>query len=707
MITNLGLGALFISFLVSLYGIGAAIYGTKTKSQAWVASARNAMLLTFPLLTLSAFCLIYLLVTGHYEVEYVARVTSDTMPVYLKITALWGGQAGSLLFWSWLMSAFASAVMLRKWETDGDERDSDFLPWVIVVTLATLAFFLLLTLFVENPFQRVWMTQSGMEAALFQPEGAYAVRAVPQGLNPLLRHYGMVIHPPMLYLGFVAFVIPYAFAMAALIAGRTDDRWIRITRRWTLAAWLFLSAGLVLGARWAYDVLGWGGYWGWDPVEVAALMPWLTGTAFLHSVVIQEKANMLKHWNMVLVILTYALVIFGTFLTRSGVLSSVHAFAESAIGPLFFGFIGLTFIISLALLLRSWNSLKTESHMTSLLSREGLFLVNNLLFVSIFIVCFWGVVFPIITEAAGFIGARIPALSDVFTGQMITVGPPYYEHAAGPLFAMLLLLLGICPLAAWGHSTYKTLGHAIWKPLAASLVFLTLAFVAGAHQPIPLLAFWLVGYAGSVILYELGRSIWVRHHQTGENLLLALNRLVGRNRRRYGGLLIHLSIVLMALGIIGIEMFQTQTQGSIPQGEILTLGNYDIRFDFLQTIKSQPTEKLIVRGGKVVGQTITSFPAGENTIATVEILKDGRRVGTLEPSRAIYYDSGQTVTTPGLRSTLDDDLYVVLVDWEPISAEGATFKVYRNPLINWLWLGSVLLLFGTIVAGWPERQRVS
>jgi cytochrome c-type biogenesis protein CcmF len=679
MMTNLGLGALFLTFVLSFYGVGAAIYGVKTKSLAWVASARNAMLLTFPLLSLSALSLIYLLVNGHYEVEYVARVTSDAMPVYLKITALWGGQAGSLLFWSWLMSAFASAVMLRKWD-----RDREFLPWVIVVTLITLAFFLLLALFVENPFRRVWMTPDGLKMALFQPAGAFLARAVPQGLNPLLRHYGMVFHPPMLYLGFVSFVIPFAFAVAALITGRTDDRWIRITRRWTLAAWLFLSAGLVLGMRWAYDVLGWGGYWGWDAVEVAALLPWLPGTAFLHSVVIQEKRNMLKHWNMALVILTYASVIFATFLTRSGVLSSVHAFAESSIGPLFFVFIGTTLITSLALLVWRWNSLKTEVHMTSLFSREAMFLLNNLLFLAIFIICFWGVAFPVITEAVGFIGASVPALANIFTGEIVTVGADWYERAVGPFFAALLLLMGICPLAAWGHSTYKTLGRAIWKPLAASLVFLVLAFAMGARQPLALLAFWLVGYAGAVIIYEFGRAALARHRQTGENLLAALNRLVSRNHRRYGGALIHLSIVLMALGIIGIEMFQTKTQGSIPLGKTLKLGSYEIMYTDLESTSSSTNEK---------------------TTATINVFKNARPAGILHPSRAVYFDSGQPVTTPGLRSTLEDDLYVILVDWENISAEGATFKVYRNPLVDWLWIGAILLAVATFVAGWPERER--
>ena len=332
MLANLGYGSVAITALVSIYGIFAAIYGMRLNKPAWVDSARNAMLLTFPLLTLSSITLIVLLVNGNYELDYVASVTSNSMPMYLRITSFWGGQAGSLLFWSWLLSAFTSAVTMRKWDLD-----REFLPWVIVVGLITLVFFLGLVLVFENPFQRLWVSATGtVSKAMFQPGGTMLYTpADGNGLNPLLRHPGMIIHPPMLYLGFVSFTIPFAFGVAALITGRNDDRWIRLTRRWSLWAWLFLSLGLILGGRWAYDVLGWGGYWGWDPVEIASFMPWLTGTAFLHSVMIQEKRGMLKHWNMILIILTYALVIFGTFLTRSGVLSSVHAFAQSGIGPSF------------------------------------------------------------------------------------------------------------------------------------------------------------------------------------------------------------------------------------------------------------------------------------------------------------------------------------------------------------------------------------
>ena len=667
MVANLGYGALVITFLVSLYGIFAAIYGVRKNAPAWVDSARNAMLLTFPLVSLSALSIIYLLVNGHYEVEFVASVTSNSMPTYLKITALWGGQAGSLVFWTWLMSAFASAVTLRKWD-----RDREFLPWVIVVSLVTLGFFLIMILFFENPFARIWSVPLGNPVvSLFPPAGGQLlVQPDGRGLNPLLRHPGMIIHPPMLYLGFVSFVIPFAFAIAALVTGRTDDRWIRLTRRWTLVAWLFLSLGLLLGGRWAYDVLGWGGYWGWDPVEIAAFMPWLTGTAFLHSVMIQEKRGMLKHWNMVLVILTYDLVIFGTFLTRSGVLSSVHAFAQSAIGPLFFAFIGLTFLTSVSLLLYRWNSLKSEAQMTSLFSREALFLLNNLLFIGILVVCFWGVIFPLISE--------------LVTGQKVTVGPPFYERATAPLFAGLLLLMGVAPLAAWRHSTAKTLGRAIWKPFIASLVVVILVLVAGIRQPAAILGFWLCAFVSFVTLYEFWRGAVARHRKSGESLPVALWRLIGRNRRRYGGYVIHLGVVLMAIGIIGIELFQTETQGKIARGEQLNIGEYAISYDELATFDT---------------------PDGRNVArAVVSVFRNGEYLGELHPRRDYYYESQQQMTIPGVRSTWENDFYVLLVDWEPVTASGATFKVYNNPLVNWLWLGGIVFILGTLIAAWPDRD---
>jgi cytochrome c-type biogenesis protein CcmF len=506
---------------------------------------------------------------------------------------------------------------------------------------------------------------------MFPPAGAVLLN--PQdgrGLNPLLRHPGMIIHPPMLYLGFVSFVIPFAFAVAALVTGRSDDRWIRLTRRWTLVAWLFLSLGLVLGMRWAYDVLGWGGYWGWDPVEISALMPWLSGTAFLHSVMIQEKRGMFKRWNMILIILTYSLVIFGTFLTRSGVLSSVHAFAQSAVGPLFFGFIGITFLASLALLLWRWNELQSEGEMYSVLSREALFLVNNLLFMGILIVCFSGVIYPLVSE--------------LFTGQKVTVGPPFYQRTTGPLWGALLLLMGIAPLSAWGISTIKTLGRAIWKPTLVSLVALAAVIWLGVRLWPAVLGFWLVAFTASITLYDYGRAVLARHRRTGENLGVSLWHLAGRNRRRYGGYLVHLGIVLMALGVIGIDLFQTETQGTLKKGQSLQLAGYTVTFRDLAVFDTED--------GRNVARAVVDVSKGNNQLAE------------LHPRRDYYYSQEQPMTIPGVRSTMEDDVYVLLVDWQPISSTGATFKVYHNPLVNWLWFGCLLLFFGALVAAWPDKD---
>ena len=667
MLADFGYGVLVVTFVLALYSVAIAIIGERNKSAQMVESARRAQLLTFPLLSVVAGVLLYLLITSNFNVSFVYEVTSRSMPAYLKVTAWWGGQSGSLLFWAWLLSAFTSAVTLRKWD-----RDREFLPWVIVVSSVTLAFFLSMNIFFENPFARFWQVAGNIDAFTFKPAGGIPFAPQDgQGLNPLLRHPGMVIHPPMLYLGFVSFVIPFAFAIAALATGRTDDRWTRLTRRWTLWAWLFLSLGLVLGGRWAYDVLGWGGYWGWDPVEIAAFMPWLTGTAFLHSVMIQEHKGMLKHWNMILIMLTYALVIFGTFLTRSGVLSSVHAFAQSAIGPMFFAFIGTTFITSVALLIWRWPELKSETEMKSMLSREAFFLLNNLFFLSILVVCFWGVIFPLISE--------------LFTGQKVTVGPPFYERANTPIFGAMMALMGIAPLSAWGKSTMLTLGRALWKPTIPALFVPVLAYFAGYTNWVALIGFFLVAFVISVTLYDTFRSARARQRSQKESFFTSLVRLAGRNRRRYGGYIIHISMMLMAIGILGIEVFQTETQGTISKGESLELAGYTVAYKDVATWPDQ--------GAGV-----------QYTRAVVDISKDGKYIGELYPRIDYYFDSQQTMTIPGQRSTMQDDLYILLVDWQPVSAVGATFKIYHNPLVNWLWVGSIVFILGMLFAAWPDKD---
>jgi cytochrome c-type biogenesis protein CcmF len=664
----IGYGTLVIALVTSLLAVVTSIYGGRSRSAAMLETARRAALITFPLLSISILALLILLISGHFEYTYVYQTTDLAMPLYLKIAALWGGQEGSLLFWCWLLAGFSFITLARKWKSE-----NDLLPWVITVTSFTLFFFLILVLFFENPFHRYFITMDGQVVSSLLPP-MMSLQADPPdgaGLNPLLRHFGMVVHPPALYLGFTGFVIPYAYAIAALITGRSDDQWIKSTRKWSLMAWLFLSIGLVLGSRWAYDVLGWGGYWAWDPVEISALIPWLTGTAYLHSMITQEKRGLFKHWTIALIVLTFCLVIFGTFLTRSGLLSSVHSFSESSIGPFFLAFIALMFLISLGLLLWRWNDLGSAYQIRSFFSKEGAFVLNNLLFVAIFLICLIGILFPIVSE--------------LVTGQKVTVGPPFYESATGPLFALLLLLMGVVPLTVWGAATASSLGRNIWLPAALALAAPGVALFLGATSWIALLSIWFVFFAVIATLMDTLKSIRLRSRVHKESGWQSFNNLVRHNRRRYGGYLIHIGVALMGLGIIGIEMFQTTTQGMVAEGESLQLSGYTFTYEKLE---------------------LQDTPDGRNIAqASILISRDGREVGRVYPGSDYYYYSQQSVTRPGIHSTLSEDLYIVLVDWLEITAEGATFKVFRNPLINWLWIGTVVLILGTLVALWPSRER--
>ncbi len=664
-----GQAVISVALILALYAVFASLYAAYQHRPEWATSAQRALLAIFPLLTVAVGIVVWGLVTYHYELTYVHEVSERAMPLYLRATALWGGQAGSLLFWSWLMAAFAAAVTLRDWR-----RDREMLPWVVMVTAVTLAFFLFLNVVLESPFKRFWLLPNGdIEAFVLPPADAQLfVPKDGRGLNPLLRHPGMVAHPPFLYLGFVGFVIPYAFAMAALIVGRLDARWIRLTRRWALISWLFLYLGLILGSRWAYDVLGWGGYWGWDPVEISAFMPWLTGTAFLHSVMIQERRNMLKHWNMLLIILTYDLVIFGTFLTRSGVLSSVHSFAQSAIGPAFFVFITLTFLGSMALLGWRWNDLRGKEQIQSAWSREALFLYTNLVFLSMTAVNFWGVVYPIVSE--------------LVTNQKATVGPPYYERVMGPLSALMLFLMGVATVAPWGKVDTRRLWRMAIKPAVVGLALPAWAWWQGYRKPGALLGFALIGFVIAVLLYDIARGTWARRRAHKEPWWLALARLMTRNRRRYGGYIVHLSIAIMGIGIIGIEYFQLETQRTLAAGERLTLGEYTMVYDSVAIFNTND--------GRQVAR------------ATVRVLDEqGREVAVLYPRQDYYIRDQQPMTIPGVLSTWGEEFYVLLVSWKPITTEGATFKVYYNPLVKFLWAAPWVAIAGTLLAAWPEGRR--
>ncbi len=670
MSADLGLGILVITLIVSLYAVGAAIAGSRMRSPLLVDSARLAVMVTFPLLTSVVLLMVVLLVTGRFEFAYVYRVASLSMPVYLNITALWGGQSGSLLLWSWLLSGAAAIAVHQAWK-----GEKSFTPWVTVVCMVTLAFFLLIVTFVDNPFARIWALSNGQVVqALIRPNNSYLIYP-PNGLglNPLLRDPGMVFHPPLLYLGFVGFVIPFSFAIASLITGRNDSLWLKPARKWALAAWVFLSIGLVLGSRWAYTVLGWGGYWGWDPVEVAALIPWLTGTAFVHSMIIQEKRALFKRWNIVLIVLTYCMVIFGTFLTRSGVLDSVHAFSQSSIGPMFFVFIAITFIGSLVLLLWRWRSLVSEGKMESLFSRESAFLFNNLLFVLLFLICLTGILFPLVSE--------------LFAGTKMTVGPSWYKQTTGPVFAGLLLLMGVVPLTAWGSSTAKALGRKLWKPVLASLVVLVVLVFTTALKWGGILALWLISLVTLVTLYDYGNAVLLRSRSQKENLFSALIKVTIRNRHRYGGYIVHLGVVMIALGVVGTEFYQAQTQTTVATGGTISLDGFEVKY-----------------------KNLTQYTTSDGTDvaqATLEISRNGHILATISPRRDYYPGYQQSVTIPGIYSTLAEDVYVVLIDWQPIAADGATFHVFHNPLVNWLWIGTIVMVLGSILAISPSRSKAN
>lgn len=666
MFNDVGLLSLVLGFALAGYAAGAAAWGGWKGRRAWVASARNAALAVFPLLTVSVAALVAALLRLDFRLAYVADVSSQTMSPFLRITALWGGQQGSILFWGWLMAGLVGAALLRS-----RRSDRELLPWVIAVAMLTTTFFLGVAVFITNPFERYWQIpgQADLARALFAPVGGIAVTASDgQGLNPLLRHFGMIGHPPTTYLGFTGLVIPYAYAMAALITGQCrTDGWIRATRRWTLMAWMFLTVGLVLGGRWAYDVLGWGGFWGWDPVENAMLMPWLTATAFLHSVMITEKRGMLKVWSMILIILTYALSLFGTFITRTGVIGSVHAFARSALGPAFFAFIGLTFLGSLGLLFRSLANLRTEHELDGVLSRETAFLLQNLLFLAITFAVFWGTVFPMISE--------------LVTGTKITVGPPYFKQVTGPMFFALLILMALAPVLAWRR-------HG-WRPLlrtAAPLLAASLALAAGwayLHRPHPAAwaGLWLVSFVAVAVAAEFVRGARARMQARGEMVAVAFARLMARSPRRYGGYLVHLGVLMIALAFVGDAYFKYETQDTLGIGEQLGVAGYRLVFEDLRAYAGSD------------GRDIVEAQAG--------LYRGEQRLATLTPRRDYFVSQGQPVTVPAVYATAAEDVYVLLVGWEEIGHLSTTFKVYLNPLINWAWVGGGVIVLGVLLSILP------
>ena len=549
MITDLGYVALVLALLLAVYGIVVSIVGGLRRLPELVASGRNAIYAVGALVLLASLLLWRALLTNEFQIDYIAGHSERALPTLFKISAHWGGQAGSLLFWTLIACGFSVAA------TWFFRRQAPSLkPWVNAVLLINTAFFLIVVLVAANPFLRLWLTATGdLAKAVFQPANTQPfIPRDGQGLNPQLQSYWMVIHPVFLYLGFVGMTVPFAFAVAALVTGQLGNTWIKMIRKWTLVAWMFLGIGVLLGSQWAYIELGWGGFWAWDPVENASFLPWLTATAFIHSIMIQERRGMLKVWNMVLIWLTWELTLIGTFITRSGVIQSVHSFALSPVGPLFAAFIVLTMIGFVLLLAWRLPLLKSENQLDAVLSRETAFLTQNVLFLVVTFAILLGTIFPMISEWV--------------TGDKISLNAPYYNRIAGPLMLALLLLMGAAPLLAWRRSAFTTLRRNFLAPILAAVISIPVLYLLGNRTMGGFVGVAALTFVFAGILQEYIRGVRARRQATGEGMGTALVNLVRRNGRRYGGYVVHIGVLLIALGIIGDTFYQQEGQANLRRG---------------------------------------------------------------------------------------------------------------------------------------------
>jgi cytochrome c-type biogenesis protein CcmF len=639
-VAELGRAALVVSFALALYACVAGTMAALGRERRLAGSARNALVACFGSTLVAAAVLATALVRHDFTFEYVAAHTSRDLPTIYSLTAFWGGEEGSLLLWLLVLTGYgALAVMLNR------KLLSDLIVWVVPVLGGIATFFSFMLFAVASPFNTQTRAIDGA------------------GLVPSLQNPYMVAHPPMLYLGYVGLTIPFAFAAGAMLSGQTDERWIVATRRWTLVAWMFLGFGQILGAHWAYVEVGWGGYYAWDPVENAALMPWLAATAFLHSVMIQERKGMLKVWNMVLVAFAFNLSLFGTFLTRSGVIESIHSFAKSSIGGWFLGMVIVSTLFSVALIIWRLPLLRARTKLESPLSREAAFLYNNLLFVALTLTIFWGEIFPILTQ--------------LFQGVAQTMGRPYFDFFLRIFGLPLLLLMGIGPLIAWRRTSVHALVHTMIWPIAVAAATGTALIIAGAGSSRPgLIAYTFSAFVLATIVLEFIRGARV----TG-----SVFQLVSRNRRRYGGYIVHAAIVLFAIGIAGSSAYQTNEYRQLAPGDSTTLDGYHLTYNGLQRITSVSES-----GSQTQYRALLSFSGrAHGTMATSLI--DSSALG---PSHQVG------IHTNWLRA---EDLYVILS--QRLDNGVIRFQVLVKPLVNLIWIAGYVFVFGSLVALWPDAQE--
>ncbi len=646
---DIGEFSLLVALATALYGCVSYIMAINGNRIDLYLSADKTPVIVFGCVFIASAALLRGFLTDDFSLQYVAAYSNRELDTFYKVSSFWGGQKGSLLFWTLLLTTYMCVVYLQN-----RTKNIRLMPYAMTVMLLVVIFFLFLLNFSTNPFERIPLP----------PEDG-------RGLNPLLQNYWMVIHPPTLYLGYVGFTVPFAFAVAALVSKNLDDGWIRLTRKWTLLSWFFLCMGNLFGASWAYVELGWGGYWAWDPVENAAFMPLLIATAFLHSIQIQEKKDMMKVWNMSLVLLTFAMTIFGTFITRSGLIQSVHTFDEATLGYYFLAFLGVIIAICVGLIIKRLPLLKSKNELDSFLSRESSFLFNNLVLLGIAFATFWGTIFPIISEAV--------------RGVKITVGPPFYNQVNVPIGLVLLALIGIGPVIAWKRATWSNLKKNFMLPLANALIAaVVLFFIVPLEERAEIftyITFILCVFVLTCILKEFFKGAVARRELHNSNFVGELASLTWHNKRRYGGYIVHIGVVLIFAGIAGSQAYGVHDQKHLKIGESIKLRNYTVTYEKLTAVEATSVKTRV--------------------IAELGVYRDNKRVWTGRPEKEFYKGQNQPVSEVDVLSSIVEDVYLILADFR--EDESATIKVYLNPMVSWLWTGGWVIAFGTMVCMWPDR----
>ena len=644
MTATLGHSCILLAFIIALVGTVSPLVAARTGEERYLSLARYALLGQFGLVTVAALALIYGLIGTDFSIKYVAFNTTRATPIYYRVTGLWGALEGSLLLWEWLLIIFAA---ITAWVYR--DRHREMMPWVIMIFSIVSVFFLCVIGFLSNPFETI-----------------SPVPADGRGLNPLLEDANMMTHPPLLYTGFVGLTVPYAFAMAALIVGKVDEAWIVSTRRWTIIAWFFLTVGNLVGAWWSYHVLGWGGYWAWDPVENAAFMPWLPATAFLHSVQVQERRRMLKVWNLSLIIVAFSLTIFGTFLTRSGILSSIHAFSSGPVGGFFLGFLTLILLSSFGLLAYRADLLREQPELDAMVSRESAFLLNNIVLVSALFTILLGTIFPLLSEAVA--------------GVQVSVGAPYFNSVTVPLFLFLVFLMAMGPMIAWRRASWNNLKRNFLWPAAAALLVALGLFIWKVQDFLPLLGFTLLAFVVLTILYDTALALRARKRIAGEGIIRGLITLTRRNQRRYGGLVVHLGVVLIIMGIAGSMTYSIEKEATLAVKQNLQVGNYQIQFQGLRG-SQQPTH-FRVEGA-------------------FRVFHSGKDEGILSPALKFFPTQQSPVGRAVHQSSLSEDIYLILSGFSELDRNQATLKVLVRPLVIWMWIGGFVITLGTLICILP------